>query len=41
MIVQQEGRHMLHPLGKAATSPAEVLPSQICYLENDTFAGSR
>lgn len=43
VIVQQEGRrrHMLHPLGKAAKSPAEVLPSQICSLENDTFAESR
>lgn len=32
---------MLHPLGKAAKSPAEVLPSKICSLENDTFAESR
>lgn len=28
---------MLHPLGKARKSPAEVLPSKICSLENDTF----
>lgn len=41
VIVQQEGRHVLHASGKTAKSAAEVLPSKICFVENDAFAESR
>lgn len=40
VIVQQEGGMCCMPYEKTAKSPAEVLPSKICFLENDAFAES-